>query len=125
MDDARLMTGWRNRLPRERATALRAVLADITSRRAMREARKWTRLREAWEGVIPDELLNDLEPVGQRGGVLRIAVADSTKRYLLQTVHKGPMLEAIQEQQTGRSVRDIRFVPQLTQDTTTRKQGET
>ena len=110
MDDRKLMSVWRARQRGVNARPIGQVLQDVQIQRLLEQCRLDPQLRRGWEQVVPKEFAGKTEVDAVRRGVLYVRVPDASQRYLLETVHKPALLEAIRSEVRQARIKAIRFV---------------
>jgi hypothetical protein len=109
MSDHRVMRVWRNRQRSQRAQRIGDVLRSSGIRRLLENSSLEAKIREMWSDLVPAELHADSEAVRLKNGVLSVAAADPSQRYLLETVYKEQLLDNVRTA-VGGQVRAIRVV---------------
>lgn len=84
------------------------VVAELTMRRGLGQVGAAEQFRRAWEQLVGAELATQSRVASLSRGVLEVVVSGSVVLQEL-TFRKGELLQAIQSQVPGNTVRDIRF----------------
>ena len=109
MDDAQLMTIWKQRRRINRATPLAHSLDALTSKLKKRY-NQLGKLAAAWEEVIPGELRHHTALEGYHRGTLTVLVDTASQRFHIEMLLRGGLLKELQSRSPA-PINRVRLAP--------------
>jgi len=110
MDDATLRTIWQQKRGKYRPVNLAEPLAVLMKKNLARNVRDVGDISEAWDEILPPEILPHTALESYNRGVLTVSVSSSSRRYQLQTFLSGGGMQELRER-SRRALNRVKLVP--------------
>jgi hypothetical protein len=110
MDDATLRTIWQQKRGRYRPVNLAEPLTILMKKELSRNVRDVGDISEAWDQILPPEIVNHTSLESYNRGVLTVSVSSSSRRFQLQTFLSGGGLQELRDR-CRRAINKVKLVP--------------
>ena len=110
MDDATLRTIWQQKRGKYRTINIAEPLGILMKQQLARNVRDVGDIAQAWDEILPPDILHHTELASYNRGVLTVAVKSSSRRFQLQTFLSGGGMQELRGR-CKRALNRVKLVP--------------
>jgi len=86
------------------------LISEVVALRGIAHEKGNSQLAELWRVVAGEKIARQTRPLGVHRGVFRVGVSNSALLSELSSFYKQQLLDKIRQQETGKNVRELKFL---------------